>query len=103
MAGSTEMCETATVNWPGPGAGTSSSVSDQSVARGSPLGRAASRTWWFVIGTAALPPRRDWSANWEIIYRAGLGHHRAGRLGGQEEDRQHRPGRGDAARDQAAD
>ena len=48
MAGSTEMCETATVNWPGPGAGAGSLVSSQSVARGSPDGRAASRTWWLV-------------------------------------------------------
>ena len=60
MAGSREMCETATVNWPGPGAGTSSSVCDQSVSRGSPLGRAASRTWWLICDMRRLlEMRRD--------------------------------------------
>src|SRR5216683_2225185 len=48
MAGSMDRCETATTNCPGPGSGTGSVVSDQSVARGSPDGRAASRTWWLI-------------------------------------------------------
>ena len=48
MAGSMDRCETSTMNCPSAGSGTSSVVSDQSVARGSPDGRAASRTWWLV-------------------------------------------------------
>ena len=60
MAGSTDRCETATTNCPSAGSGTSSVVSDQSVARGSPDGRAASRTWWLVSGMRwLLGVRRD--------------------------------------------
>ena len=54
MAGSTDRCETATTNCPSAGSGTSSAVSDQSVLRGSPDGRAASRTWWLVSGMRRL-------------------------------------------------
>ena len=53
MAGSMDRCETFTVNCPGPGSGTGSLVSSQSVARGSPDGRAASRTWW-LVGNSVL-------------------------------------------------
>src|ERR1700724_1423930 len=54
MAGSMDRCETFTVNCPGPGSSTGSLVSSQSVARGSPDGRAASRTWWLVGVIARL-------------------------------------------------
>src|SRR5580765_942655 len=54
MAGSTDRCETATTNCPSAGSGTSSVVSDQSVARGSPEGRAARRTWRLVSGMRRL-------------------------------------------------
>ena len=62
MAGSMDRCEIATANCPGPGSGTASLVNSQSVARGSPDGRAASRTWRLIrdsvlAGTGRLPKR----------------------------------------------
>src|SRR5437588_238828 len=49
MAGSSEMWVTRTRSSPSAGVGTGSSVCAQSLATGSPVGRAASRTWWFVV------------------------------------------------------
>src|SRR6266566_5006347 len=57
MAGSMDRCETCTVTCPGPGSGAGSLVSSQSVARGSPDGRAASLTWW-LVGTPLVEDMR---------------------------------------------
>src|ERR1700756_5203913 len=59
MAGSTDRCETVTTSCPSAGSGTSSVVSDQSVARGSPEGRAARRIWWLVSDMRAPPSARS--------------------------------------------
>src|SRR5438128_8353621 len=72
MAGSMDTCETATTNCPGPGSGTASVVSDQSVARGSPDGRAASRTWW-LIDMRAPPDGNDSPAGYRSQHALGAG------------------------------
>src|ERR1700759_554141 len=56
IAGSSETCEISTTNSPSPGSATGSSTKSQSDGFGSPEGRAARHTLWF-IWLIALPPR----------------------------------------------
>src|SRR5579859_1187610 len=89
MAGSIDRWVFCTTNWPGPGSGTGSVVSDQSLGFGRPWGRAARRTWWLVSVMAASSLFREVAASrprprpWGRAGRTPWG--RAGRTGAADD------------------